>query len=34
MEVADDLLEDSTKQCVKVLEGHKKAVREIAYAPN
>jgi WD40 repeat protein len=25
-------LEDSTKQCVKVLEGHKKAVREIAYA--
>jgi WD40 repeat protein len=34
MEVSDELLEDSTKQCVKVLEGHKKAVREIAYAPN
>ena len=33
-EVSDELLEDSTKQCVKVLEGHKKAVREIAYAPN
>ena len=32
MEIPDELLEDTTKQPVKLLEGHKKAVREIAYS--
>ena len=30
--ISEDLMEDFTKQPIKILKGHKKAVREMAYS--